>query len=255
MFDVQRFQQLRESAFGENLLFLRTTESTNLIAIEQAKQCVMEGTVVLADCQTQGRGRGAHSWFSPDGLNLYLSIVLYPKQDRLHYLPFFASISLAQTLEHWQIECDLKWPNDVLHDEKKMAGILIQTASEENQIQFAVVGLGVNLNIEEFPAELNRIAVSAFQVVGSKIDREAFLAAFLSNFERIYRGNLSWDELVALLANRSSYLYDCEVEVNLGEHAIRGTTDGLESSGGLIVKTSSGREIVHAGEVSSCRKK
>jgi BirA family biotin operon repressor/biotin-[acetyl-CoA-carboxylase] ligase len=255
MFDLLRFQQLRKGTFGESFLFLEKIDSTNLIAIDQAKKRVVEGTVVFADRQTQGRGRGSHTWFSPEGVNIYVSIVLYPAQERLYRLPFLTALALSQTFEQWQIKCDLKWPNDILHRERKIAGILIQTSSEQNQVQFAIVGVGVNLNVEQFPEELNSIAVSAFQALGREIDRETFLAVFLSNLEHFYRGDESWDELMLRFSKRSTYFRDCEVEVDLGDRRIRGITAGVDRSGGLIVETPSGREIVYAGEVSSCRKK
>lgn len=255
MFDSRRFQEMRKGRFGETFSFLQKTESTNSVALENAKKGAGEGAVIFADCQTQGRGRGNHGWFSPEGVNIYASIVLHPLRERLHHLPFIVATALAQTLDESQIECDLKWPNDVLHRDKKLAGILIQTASEENELQFAIVGVGVNLNVEEFPEELRSIASSAFQVLGRRVDREAFLASFLWNLEQKYFASEPWDQLMREFSKRSSYFRDCEVDVNLGERRIHGTTAGLDRSGGLIVRTSSGNEIVYAGEVSSCRKK
>jgi BirA family biotin operon repressor/biotin-[acetyl-CoA-carboxylase] ligase len=255
MFNLKRFEENRRGRFGAPFLFFETIASTNAIAVEKAREKIAEGTVIFADCQTSGRGRGNHSWFSPSGVNIYASMILYPSEERLHHLPFLTAVALSQTLEQWGIKCDLKWPNDILYREKKLGGILIQTSTEESRLQFAVVGVGVNLNVESFPPDLQQIAVSGFQVIGRKIDREAFLAAFLWNLEQMYREGHSWDQLAVLFADRSSYVRDCEVDVDLGDRHIKGRSAGLDRTGGLILQTLTGYETIHAGEIFSCRKK
>ena len=254
MFDVQKFQRLRKGKFGEAFFFYPEIDSTNRIALEKAREGSPEGSAIVADCQTQGRGRGNHSWFSPAGVNLYLSLILYPPQKKLHYLPFFTAIALSDTLEEWKLSTDLKWPNDILVHGKKIAGILIQTATEENRLQFSVVGIGVNLNMETIPAALQATAVSAAQILGSFIDREAFLASLLRRLEQRYQSMESWDELVKVFQQRSSFVRDCSVVVEMEGRRISGVTAGMDAMGGLIVQTSSGEEIVYAGEISSCRK-
>jgi len=257
MFDSRRFKELRSGTFGESFLYFPSTQSTNQIALEKARENVPEGSVILADSQSQGRGRGSHAWFSPPNGNLYCSVILYPRQERLHYLPFIAAVALFQTLEEWRITGDLKWPNDVLVQGKKLAGILVQTSMEENRLRFAILGIGVNLNVEEFPPDLAPIAISAFQVLGLKVDREAFLASLLRNLEQLYGriNTIPWEELIHMFGSRSSYLRDCPVQVELDGKQITGITGGIDPMGGLIVQTTSGREIVYAGEIFSCRKK
>jgi BirA family transcriptional regulator, biotin operon repressor / biotin---[acetyl-CoA-carboxylase] ligase len=257
MFDLQKFQEIRKGKFGECFHYDPETQSTNRIAIEKAREGFPEGSVVFADSQSQGRGRGDHTWFSPAKVNLYTSVILYPPPERLHYLPFITALALSRTLEEWRVPSGLKWPNDVLAQGKKLAGILIQTSMEENRLQFAVVGIGVNLNVENFPSELKGTAISALQILGRKIDREAFLTSLLLNLEKLYENmnDMSWDELIGMYGSRSSSLQDCEVRVNMDGNWISGVTGGVDPMGGLIVRTSSGKEIVYAGEISSCHKK
>ena len=256
MFDVQRFQILRKGNFGSELRYYEEIESTNPVALELARNRATEGTVVLADRQLQGRGRNSHGWFSPGGVNLYFTMILYPDTDRLHYLPFLVALSIARTLEQFGVSCDLKWPNDVLVQGKKISGILIQTSMEENRLQFALVGVGINLNIKAFPSDLEPIATSVLQVTGKDVDREEFFASQLLALEQLYKRSreMTWEELSAAFKSKSSFVEGCEVRITQDGKVTMGTTAGLDPMGGLILKTTTGQEVFYAGEVQSCRK-
>lgn len=257
MFDVAAFQKLRKGNFGKDLFYFETLESTNLTAGELALQDAAEGTVVLANEQTGGKGRMNRSWFSPADQNLYFSLLLRPDSTRLHYLPFMAALAIANTVASLGIDADLKWPNDVLVKGKKLSGILMQTSTEKNMLRHAVLGIGINVNVRMFPPELDATATSVILELpeGSAV-RESILASVLLDFERHYLAihELVWSDFCLELESRSSYLRDCPVQVKEHDRILEGTTAGLDEFGGLILDTVDGRKIVYAGDVQSCRK-
>ena len=256
MFDVDRFHTLRRGTFGARLEYFPELDSTNRFAAERAREGVEEGTVILAETQTAGRGRNTNSWYSPPHLNIYSTTILFPPMNRLHHLPFMVAISLADALEHYGVECDLKWPNDIQAGGKKIAGILIQTSMDENRLHFAIAGTGINVNAKDFPPNLQDTATSIFQITGSNIIREELLSSYLVRFEELYRKNEhQWDELHEMFARRSSYVSGCNVVIEQQGKITTGRTAGLDPFGGLILETEQGREIVYAGEVAACRKK
>ena len=257
MFDVRKFHEFRRGNFGKRLIYFDEIDSTNRVASDLARSGAAEGTVILADSQTQGRGRNTHTWYSPAGVNLYFTVVLFPQAERLHYLPYVSGLSIAQALDSLEIDSDLKWPNDILVNGKKAAGVLIQTSIEENRLQFALAGIGINVNAVNFPDELQSIAISLTQVLGQEIDREKFLAEILFELEQLY-GRItvmSWEELTDLLGRRSSILLGCPVQIEQQGEIKTGITAGLDPMGGLMIQTQAGKEIFYAGEIQSCRKK
>jgi BirA family biotin operon repressor/biotin-[acetyl-CoA-carboxylase] ligase len=257
MFDVRKFHEFRKGDFGKRLIYFDDIDSTNRVASDLARSGATEGTVILADSQTQGRGRNTHTWYSPPGVNLYFTVILFPQAERLHYLPYLAGLSIAQALDQLGIDCDLKWPNDILIDGKKAGGVLIQTSIEENRLQFALLGIGINVNTVSFPEQLQSIATSLAQVLGREIDRENFFAHLLFEFEQLYGriAVMSWEELTDLFSRRSSILQGCHVQIEQQGEIKTGVTAGLDSMGGLVLQTPAGREIFYAGEIVSCRKK
>jgi len=257
MFSVTGFQERRRSKLGDPIYYFEELESTNTTAELLAREGCPEGTMVLGNCQSAGRGRKGAGWFSPAGLNLYFSLVLRPDTASLRFLPYIASLAVQRALQQIGIDADLKWPNDVLVDERKICGILIQTAMEDGRLLFAVVGFGINVNVLEFPAELQDVATSVALHKGSAEPREALLASLLLEFERLYEtiDSVSWPEFVAEMEASSSYLRDCPVRILQEGVSLEGTTKGLDSFGGLRIQTAKGEKTVYAGEVLSCRKK
>jgi BirA family biotin operon repressor/biotin-[acetyl-CoA-carboxylase] ligase len=257
MFDVEKFQSYRKGLFGENFHYFDEIDSTNRAAADLARWNVPAGTVVLADCQTDGRGRNSHTWYSPAAVNLYFTVILYPPPDRLHYLPFLIALSLARAIEPLGLECDLKWPNDVLCDGKKICGILIQTAIEDSRLQFALAGIGINVNALSFPGELQPVATSVAQQTGLNTDREKLLASVLWQLEQLYGKimEMHWEELTGEFQRRSTFYAGCDVVIEQQGKVVSGRTAGVDRMGGLIVETTHGAEVFYAGEIQACRKK
>src|SRR5512139_1352036 len=144
--------------FGQVIEYVETTESTNTLAQERARAGAGEGTVVIAETQTRGRGRLGRAWLSPPYRNLYLSIVLRPPlpPGAAPRLALVVGLATAETVAEWAPDAAVKWPNDVVVDGQKVAGILTEMDADSERVRFVIAGIGVNLNIgtEEFPPEL-----------------------------------------------------------------------------------------------------
>lgn len=257
MFDVVDFQRRRRGKLGEELYCFERLESTNLTAEKLARNGIAEGTLVIAGTQTAGRGRKGRVWHSPPGVNLYCSLILRPRAQDLVYLPFLAGLAVVRSLKSFGLETDLKWPNDVLVNGKKICGVLIHTSMEENVLRFAVIGCGININETAFPAELETVATSILLETGASVSREAVLASFLLEFEKMYETvhDLDWRDFCRLLEQHSTMLRGCAVQIDQKDTIIEGTTQGLDAYGGLIVETKTGPRAVYAGEITACRKK
>lgn len=214
-----------------------------------------EGTLVLADTQTAGRGRLGRSWISEPGLGLYFSLVLRPRlpAPKLPLLTLALGLGVAEGIEKaCKVECDLRWPNDVLLSEKKCAGILVETSSEQDGPSYLIAGVGINVNHEAMPRDLAEIATSLRIETGCEYDREEVLHAVLRGTERYYGVFLNEgpDDIVAALTEKSSYVFDKEVSVTSGDSESFGTTAGLDSSGVLLLRTPDGHIVpVLAGSV------
>lgn len=257
MFRVTEFGKIRAGNFGTPFFYYEQCDSTNVIAEKLARQDCPEGTIVLANEQTAGKGRKGNEWFSPPDKNLYFSIILRPEMDRLKYIPYIACLSVIRAVLESGIYGDLKWPNDVVVNERKLCGFLVQTAIEEQELQFAVVGCGINVNTTEFPESLRSIATSVALETGRAEDRERLLASVLLELEKLYEKikTAEWEEFAREVEEASSYIRDCPVKVIQDGRTIEGTTQGLDALGGLKLLTAKGEETVYAGEVLSCRRK
>jgi BirA family biotin operon repressor/biotin-[acetyl-CoA-carboxylase] ligase len=257
MFDVDRFHQLRKGKFGEQLHYFTDVDSTNRVATDLARRQAPEGSIVLAEAQTNGRGRNDRTWFSPSKGNLYFTVILYPPDDRLHYLPYLCGLSVVFGLQSIGAVCDLKWPNDLFMDGKKAGGILIQTSVEENRLRFAVAGMGLNVNMRDFPSDLRPYATSVASCLDREVERENLLTAILWEMEKLYGEVkfMAWDHLSDLVLKHSSFVKGCEVIIDQNGKRTTGTTGGLDFMGGLIVRTTNGAETFYTGEITSCRRK
>jgi BirA family transcriptional regulator, biotin operon repressor / biotin---[acetyl-CoA-carboxylase] ligase len=229
-------------------------DSTNRVALTLARAGAAEGTLVIADAQTKGRGRLKRNWVSPGGLNLYLSAVLHPGRDgcALSLLSIMAGLAVCDALREWDSRAAIKWPNDVLIDGRKIAGILAEVEGEgENQV--VALGIGVNLNSteEDFPPDLRQKAGSVRMATGARIDRARFAACLLGHLERRY-DELRRDgpEPVRTAWWERSCLVDRHVTVARPGGEIRGRAVGLDEDGALRLQLDSGgQERVVVGDV------
>ena len=174
--------------------------STNDLALAWAQNGAEDGALILADRQTAGRGRAARRWVTNPGSALALSLVLRPKAEEARYLPRFAALAalgLVGALEEWGLEALVKWPNDVLLDGKKVAGVLVENIWQGEDLEAVVVGMGVNVTAEAVPPEDElRFPATALELqLGQKLDRWAVLAGILQRI-KVYRAILPTDALM-----------------------------------------------------------
>lgn len=243
-----------------NLTILRFDQlgSTNTEALAQAKRGAAEGLCIVAREQTAGRGRHGREWVSEKDAGLYFSIVLQPRIEArfLSLLTLMTAVVVFDVLREAGLGPDIKWPNDLLVNEKKICGILAEMADAPKG-RVVVVGIGINLKRSNYPPELAETATSIEQEMGRAPNAEELLLSLTRFFSEYYERLQQPDgpgEIRRLWAERSSYSSGRQVKVTTANKVITGTTDGIEENGALRVLTAGGEiEIVHAGDVERLR--
>jgi BirA family biotin operon repressor/biotin-[acetyl-CoA-carboxylase] ligase len=231
-----------------------TIDSTNRLAAELARGGAAEGTVVLAEQQTAGRGRLGRTWESPAGVNLYGSIVLRPGVPPVEVprLTLVAGIAVAEAIAATiAVRPQIKWPNDVLLSGRKVAGVLTELEAEAERVRFVIVGIGVNLNARrgDFPPELAAKATSLALAGGAPVDRAAFTGRLLGAFDELY-GEFLRGGFGALRPRYDAFhcLPGRRVTVD-GRPPLTGTVRGVDDEGALLVDDGTAVRRVVSGEV------
>ncbi|HEU4928972.1 MAG TPA: biotin--[acetyl-CoA-carboxylase] ligase [Candidatus Krumholzibacteria bacterium] len=245
--DVQR--RLATAYLGRRYYFYPETDSTNDIAIALAGQGEAEGTVVATDYQRRGRGRRSHTWHSPPHSNLLFSIILRPRGDARAALPVTLVVATAVSVTLTKLlDRDLlvKWPNDVVTaDGKKIAGILAESASSGGgTLSHVVVGIGVNVNVAQFPGELHSVATSCRILTGVDWDRADVLADLLGTVEAYY-DRFVRDGFGALLSSYEARLVQAgkRVSVERGGARVLGRVQGIARDGALVIRLDDASEL------------
>lgn len=238
--------------YGGKLRYFPEIESTNTAAMQAASSGAEEGTVFLADQQTAGRGRNGHSWHSETANAILVSIILRPRIPlaQVLWLSLMAGLAMHEAISRTcGISCDLRWPNDLLIGRKKVCGILTEISADAEQLRFAVVGIGINVNQQSFPQEIAQLATSLQIETGKEWSRTELLISLLNSVESEYRRFLVRSESVfSRLELISSYVRGKRVHVDeAGGYS--GITDGLDPRGFLCVRTSEGVRTVLSGGV------
>jgi len=246
---------LRGTIFAEHMHHFYKIGSTNTAAMAAAAEGAPEGSVFLAEEQTAGRGRGANSWQSPRSSGIYCSVVVRPAlpPSEVLVLSLAAGLAVHSAIEQAdsRVSADMKWPNDVLIDGKKVCGILTEMNAEATRVRYIVVGVGINVNQASFPKDMP--ATSLRLVTGSEWSRVELVAALLKSLDREYRQLLEGREAQASILRRfaenSSWVQGKNVRIEENGAAFEGTTDGLDARGFLQVRTAHGMETVLSGTV------
>ena len=242
---------LETESVGRRLLYFTSTTSTMDVARAEADADAAEGTIVLAEEQTAGRGRFGREWVSPAGKNLYLTLVLRPTIERLRQLAIITPLAVSLAIEETTgLTPQIKWPNDVLLSGRKVCGILIETEFSGSDPRYALIGVGVNVNFEIDPAtEIGAIATSIKQELNADANREAVLAALLNKIESLYTApdpravHEAWKSRLETLGRR--------ITVTFREEVFEGEAEDVDDSGNLVVKLDDGTlRTFEAGEVS-----
>ena len=245
--------------FTPQILRFDSLPSTNIEAARRAVEGASEGLCVVAGEQTAGRGRHQRHWVSPKDAGLYFSIILRPRFEQSIWplLTLTAAIAVHDALlDACSLETDIKWPNDILVNEKKLCGILAETV-ETSLGRAVVVGIGINLSKNSFPSEIEGSATSVEGVAGRIPKLELVLEALVRSLDRYYqllqRAN-GREEILREWSARSSYCEGKRIRVMESNENLVGTTRGLENDGALRLETDEGEiRIVRAGDVTAVR--
>ncbi|MSU63478.1 MAG: biotin--[acetyl-CoA-carboxylase] ligase [Pedosphaera sp.] len=241
---------------GRDIRVFQETTSTNDIVEKLARDGVKEGVAVFAETQTKGRGRLGRKWLSPGKKGLWFSVLLRPdlRSDEATQVTILAATGLARALrQHTGVAVEIKWPNDLLVNGRKVAGSLMELSAEVDRVRFIVLGIGLDVNMREsdFPPELRKVGTSLRLESGKSWHRGELAATILEeldhDYSRLRAGCFEsiadeWEELCATIGKN--------VSIRMGERVIRGRAESLDSDGALILRTEHGRlERIIGGDV------
>jgi len=235
---------------GQEVTCYPSLPSTNDVARHKARQGAKEGMVIVAEEQTAGRGRIKRLWLSPRG-SVALSIILYPPLAYLPSLIMVASLAVARSIEQVTgLKAKIKWPNDVLVNDKKICGILVESDVRGNKVDYAVIGIGINVNLElsEFP-QIAPFATSLSRELGGKVSRREVIRSLLTEAEKLYLALAAGDSVFKEWRDNLVTLGK-KVQVSLGETTYKGVAESVAADGSLLLRQSDGSLLkIVAGDV------
>jgi len=247
---------LQTKVLGQHLYCYATIDSTNEAAKRAALAGALEGTVIVAEEQKQGKGRLGRYWYSPSSQGLWFSLVLRPplKPTEASQITFVSAVAVCKALRSLTgLPLKLKWPNDLLYENKKIGGILTESSAEMDGINYLVVGIGININQQknDFPTEIKEKASSLFMASGRLWQRAGILVKILQEYEKEYEKLLikgfeetllDWREFNTTLGQ--------EIVVTTKEESFNGIAENINENGSLLVRRESGEiEVLLAGDV------
>jgi BirA family biotin operon repressor/biotin-[acetyl-CoA-carboxylase] ligase len=239
---------------GTTIHSFSTCPSTNDLAKRLAREGSAEGTVVIAEEQTEGRGTKGRSWHSPRGQGLYASVILRPRRADLSLLPLAAGVACLEAIrEATGLEAALEWPNDIVWKHRKLGGILCEGEFLGNSVSFAVLGIGLNVGQkkDDFPAALRRTATSLRLALGREVDRAAVETALWPALDRWYT---SWvrgrkEEIVRTYESRLVIPAGADVEVRREEGTLRGVYRGIDLRARLKLEIGGEQMLLSPAEI------
>ena len=251
-FDVECFRRLlRTRVLGQRCMVFEVLASTNTSLYTLGRQGDPEGTVVLADEQTAGRGQAGKVWISPPGCNLYVSALLRPAivPAQAPQISLLAAVALVDTLRQEGAVCGIKWPNDVLIRRRKVAGVLTEMETHQDAVRFVVVGIGINVNMtqEALQDRLGSIAESATSLrvaLGLEVSRERLLATLMERLEHWYDRFIADGKAVLQEAwEARSLMRGRRISAQTSGAILEGTAEGIDGTGRLQLRRNDGAMI------------
>lgn len=241
---------------GKDIIYHDVLDSTNILGKELAEQGAMEGTVIIAEKQTSGKGRLGRSWYSPAGEGLWFSVILRPHIDlaEVAKITLMAAVAVTKAIRrNTGSPVGIKWPNDILLNGKKLVGILTEMNAETDKINYLVIGIGVNINLTpaKLPPEINGIAVSLTED-SVKVSRINLLADILTELDSLYRefSSGNYEEILSQWRQMSVTL-NRMVKIKGLNYAEEGFAVDIDDSGALLLKTEDGSlKRIYSGDVS-----
>jgi len=253
-FEITR--NLKTEIFGRREIHIfNETDSSNIQALRIASEGAAEGSIVIAERQIAGKGRLGRKWESPSGKNLYLSIIIRPQIPTLSAprLTLVTAVALSETLDSIGVPGHrIKWPNDILFNEKKLSGILTEMKGDCDSIDFIVIGLGININssTEDYPDEIKDSVISLKDITGNSTDRIEFLNSFLFHFEKNYSEFLLglFPGILDRWITKSSIINQ-RIKITNHNDIFTGIVNDITPDGNLIVQTDNGICQINSGDI------
>ena len=253
MFNIEDFDiKLDTEYLGRNFIYCDEVESTNTVLLS-SKEFGTNGTVLLSEFQSKGKGRKDRTWISSAGQNLTFSILLKNdvRDTKINLFNFGASLAVAQSLENlYQLNVELKWPNDVLVHKKKIAGILIESTSKGSKITKLVVGIGVNVNQPNFPGKFDIQPTSVRREFKSIASREKLLSELLNNYENIVESISTGSDKILNDWRARCKMIGEKIKIVENDKIKSGVFEDIDENGFLILKVGDKKEKIHFGDVS-----
>ena len=251
-FSLDALESRLETAFvGRCAVYQASVTSTMDLARQEAEGSAPDGTLVVADEQTQGQGRRGRRWVSPPGGNIYATIILRPGRWDIRSLGMVAPLAVCEAVDAVaDVRSVIKWPNDLLIEGRKIGGVLIDTRLSGEEVEYALVGVGINVNFDPSQHdEIREMATSLASEVGRELSREELLAAFLNRFERLYLAARSDESVYEAWKARLETL-GRRVEVRLGDRIEEGIAEDVDADGNLLLRREDNSIVVlTAGDV------
>jgi BirA family biotin operon repressor/biotin-[acetyl-CoA-carboxylase] ligase len=252
VFNLEKFNiKLNTDYIGRNFIYCEDIDSTNTFLLSQ-EEYEKYGTVTFAEFQTEGRGRKDREWWSAKGQNLTFSILLTkgiaPKL--LNFINLGSAVAIGKSIENlFQLKAEMKWPNDILINNKKVAGILIESTSNGGNIKRVVVGIGINVNQPNFTGKFAITPTSIKRELKREVSREKFLSEVLNNFEQNLK--IAKDNPSKLL---DDWRIRCEmigkkIKIKQDEKEIFGIFEDIDKNGFLILKMGNEKKVLHFGDI------
>jgi BirA family transcriptional regulator, biotin operon repressor / biotin---[acetyl-CoA-carboxylase] ligase len=248
---------LNTSYIGRNIIHFDSIDSTNTKAKQLADTVEADGTIVVSEEQTSGRGRLGRSWVSPKHKGVWMSIILKPDLSPMEAVKLtqIAAAAAVEASSELGIKTYVKWPNDIVMNHKKVCGILTEMSAELTRINYVVVGIGINVNIEDtdFPEDIKEIATSLKIETKTSVNRQELVARILNHFERLYLKFVKENDIKTSLdiCRKNSALLGRDIMIIKKDGNVEAKALDIDEEGRLLVQYTDGKqEYVISGEVS-----